>query len=355
MAVKTKKHLKTKHNKHNKNNKYNTRKNRKTGGKPMVSKTLNWLSRQGVNSLIASFTKEFDKEKTLVEVLKIKNNRKKINDIFDVTDTKEPIDPTEVPPIVMAFGSKTYDKIEKFIKLLQEHKYKFPSRDTLLKGIHTMIISNTPNNLNYNEIYQMSDEEMKYKIRFAELLLEIEPKRHISFEQDVTERIYCDAHFKFCNLLSAYSSKNNNLELLKSTNKVGWNALFDPEKHKGSFADIFTIKKEKLLEKNPNFLGMKDSKNNLELALQGQIDNPTKNYSKVLEFILRNAQNADISEKLYVPSVVKLLTGNIKTFKKYPEVVKQLLDDANRLNLKPLLELLEKKAEPEKEDIDTEQ
>lgn len=352
MAVKTKKQLKTKHNKHNKynkNNKNNTRKNRKTGGKPM--EMLNWLSQKGVNSLITSFTKEFDKGKNLDEVLKIKNNQKKINDIFDVTDP----DPIKVPVIVMAFGSKTYDKIEKFIKLLQKHKYKFPSRDTLLKGIHTMIISNTPNNLNYNEIYQMSDEEMKYKIRFAELLLEIEPKRHISFEQDVTERIYCDAHFKFCNLLSAYSSKNNNLELLKSTNKVGLNALFDPEEHKGSFSDLMTIKKEKLLEKNPNFLGMKDSKNNLELALQGQIDNPTEDYSKVLEFILRNAKNADISEKLYVPSVVKLLTGNIKTFKKYPEVVKQLLDDANRLNLKSLLELLEEKAEPEKEDIDTDQ
>lgn len=348
MAVKTKKHLKTKHNKRNKYNKKKTRKNRKTGGKPIAAKTLNWLNRQGVSSLIASFTKEFNKGKTLNQ---IENNGKKLNAIFDV-DPKYPTDP---PMIVMAFGSKTYDKIEKFINKLKTEGYDFPTRDTLLKGIHTMIISNTPNMQNYNDIYQMSDEEMQYKIRFAQLLLEIKPERHISFEDDVTERIYCDAHFKFCNLLSAYSSKNNNLKLLKSTNKVGWNTLFDPEKDKGIFADLMKIKKEKLLEKNPNFLGVKDSKSNLELALQGQIDNLTKDYSEVLEFILRSAKNADISQKLYVPSVVKLLTDNIEIFKKYPEVVKRLLDDANRLNLKSLLELLEEKAEPEKEDIDTDQ
>ena len=46
-------------------------------------------------------------------------------------------------------------------------------------------------------------------------------------------------------------------------------------------------------------------------------------------------------------------SSSIEIFKKYPEVVKRLLDDANRLNLKSLLELLEEKAEPEKEDIDT--
>jgi hypothetical protein len=347
MPVKTKKHLKTKHNKRNKYNKKKTRKNRKIGGKPMAAKFKNWESRYDVNKLIDFFTQEFNKGKTLK-----KHNEKDLNAIFDVDPKNSIID---VPKIVLAFGSKTYDKIEKFIKLLQKHKYEFPTRDTLLKGIHTMIISNTPNRLNYIDFYQMSDEEMKYKIRFAELLLEIKPERHISFEHDVTERIYCDSHFKFCNLLSAYSSKNNNLELLKSTNNVGWNTLFDPEKDKGIFADVMRIKKEKLLEKNPNFLGVKDSKNNLELALQGQIDNLTKDYSEVLEFILRSAKNADISQKLYVPSVVKLLTDNIEIFKKYPEVVKRLLDDANRLNLKSLLELLEEKAEPEKEDIDTDQ
>lgn len=349
MPVKTQKHFKTKHNKRNKYNKKKTRKNRKIGGKLMEAKALNRLSRRGVSSLIDSFTKELNNGKTLNQVLE----KKDLNAIFDVVST-DLID-LDVPMIVIAFGSKTYNKIEKFIELLQKHKYDFPTRDTLLKGIHTMIISNTPNMQNYNDIYQMSDEEMQYKIRFAQLLLEIKPERHISFEDDVTERIYCDAHFKFCNLLSAYSSKNNNLKLLKSTNKVGWNTLFDPEKDKGIFADLMKIKKEKLLGKNPNFLGVKDSKNNLELALQGQIDNPTKDYSEVLEFILRSAKNADISQKLYVPSVVKLLTDNIEIFKKYPEVVKRLLDDANRLNLKSLLELLEEKAEPEKEDIDTEE
>ena len=345
MPVKTKKHLKTKHKKRNKYNKKKTRKNRKIGGKEFDIRVINSISHQLVKWVIKDVTKKLEKGQNLKDVIKDKYF-KQIMKIEEYNESGKIL----VRDLLFAIGSHPnkkkskdlYEEIEKFIKLLQKHKYDFPSRDSLLNGINNMFTMN---------IWDMDDNEIKYKIKFAELLLKIKPERPIEIDRG----FMCYNDFRICNLLSANSSKNNDLNLLKTTNKVFLQSLFDPEKDKGSFADVMRIKKEKLLEKNPNFLGVKDSKSNLELALQGQIDNLTKDYSEVIEFILRSAKNADISQKLYVPSVVKLLTDNIEIFKKYPEVVKRLLDDANRLNLKSLLELLEEKAEPEKEDIDTEQ
>ena len=105
MPVKTQKHFKTKHNKRNKYNKKKTRKNRKIGGKLTEAK-LNRLIRRDVSSLIDSFTKELNNGKTLNQVLE----KKDLNAIFDVVST-DLID-LDVPMIVIAFGSKTYNKIE---------------------------------------------------------------------------------------------------------------------------------------------------------------------------------------------------------------------------------------------------
>lgn len=343
MAVKTKKHLETKHNKRNKYNKKKTRKNRKIGGKEFDIRVINSISRQLVKWVIKDVTKKLKKGQNLKDVIKDKYF-KQIMKIEEYNESGKIL----VRDLLFAIGSHPnkkkskdlYEEIEKFIKLLQKHKYDFPSRDSLLNGINNMFTMN---------IWDMDDNEIKYKIKFAELLLKIKPERPIEIDRG----FMCYNDYVICNLLSANSSKNNDLKSLEKTNRVFFKSLFDPEKDREDF--VLRIKKEELLEKNPNFLGVKDSKNNLELALQGQIDNPTKDYSEVLEFILRSAKNADISQKLYVPSVVKLLTDNIEIFKKYPEVVKRLLDDANRLKLKSLLELLEEKAEPEKEDIDTDQ